>query len=318
MLTSTSVSVFSLLRRVFSRHLQWVLTLSILILSLEVNSFSNNIAPRNGYLHGYSATHAKSGACTNTGGSRLVLSYNNNNNHEHIINNNNANYNSTSSILPPSPIKTKRMVIGRPKSKPKSKSKRGMESITKTANILAKRIVHRGVAVTNNQLRLMHRLRIREREEQEQKQEQEQLKEQERMQQRQKENEKKQKSVKTMKDILDLQWSIDKNNQECDVTDILSCSTPCTTCRGHGRHICQFCKGVGYIDFGDIEGNGDGDGSGNSKKGFEDGTIGKKMEKKNGGHLGVECPVCDEDGEDTCKDCNGSGWIAKWKNGDDN
>lgn len=84
-----------------------------------------------------------------------------------------------------------------------------------------------------------------------------------------------------------------------------ACSTPCTTCRGKGVTCCQFCNGVGYIDFGMQE----------------RGTVGERMVSKQHGkkgvklglNAGVECPVCDENGDQVCADCNGSGWIANWR-----
>jgi hypothetical protein len=99
------------------------------------------------------------------------------------------------------------------------------------------------------------------------------------------------------KQNLELKWNIDQSNENCDTDDILSCSEPCEVCRGKGVVTCLFCQGHGYVDFGQqIKG-----------------TVGSRMEKRNGGHTGIECPICNEDGEMGCQKCNGSGWIALWK-----
>lgn len=102
---------------------------------------------------------------------------------------------------------------------------------------------------------------------------------------------------------LNLHWNIKSASDECDVQeDMLSCSEPCTQCRGKGVVECQFCHGVGFVDFGQQE----------------EGTVGGRMVRENGGFTGIHCPVCNEDGEQECFKCNGNGWIAKWKLKDDN
>ena len=154
--------------------------------------------------------------------------------------------------------------------------------IYRTSNILAKRIVHRGFATMGLQLR-----RQREKEQlEDQKKQKEQL-----------EVQKKKQKEESLKKNLEMKWDIAQINQDCNTEDRLSCSEPCETCRGKGVVTCQFCKGDGYVDFGQQT----------------KGTVGGTMEKKNGGHTGIECPVCNEDGEQGCQKCNGSGWIALWK-----
>ena len=93
---------------------------------------------------------------------------------------------------------------------------------------------------------------------------------------------------------LELHWSIQKANEDCDLEDITSCSEPCPDCRGTGLVICRFCDGVGYLDMGPQL----------------PGTIGKALLKD---RMGVECPVCNEDAEQVCETCMGSGWIANWR-----
>ena len=96
---------------------------------------------------------------------------------------------------------------------------------------------------------------------------------------------------------LELKWSITENTDDCDIEDISSCSDPCPHCRGTGYILCQFCGGVGYVDFGFAE----------------KGTVGETLVDHPNGRLGTECPVCNEHGEQKCPTCKGSGWIAKWR-----
>lgn len=103
--------------------------------------------------------------------------------------------------------------------------------------------------------------------------------------------------LENQKNNLELKWNIDKSNESCDADNLLSCSEPCEVCRGKGVVTCLFCQGHGYVDFGQQV----------------QGTVGGRMEKRNGGHTGIECPICNEDGEMACQKCNGSGWIALWK-----
>lgn len=146
------------------------------------------------------------------------------------------------------------------------------DGISRTCEILAKRIVHRGFATLGQQVR-----RQRAKAEMDVRREHQKLENQ--------------------KQNLELKWNIDKSNENCDTDDILSCSEPCEVCRGKGVVTCLFCQGHGYVDFGQQV----------------KGTVGSRMEKRNGGHTGIECPICNEDGEMGCQKCNGSGWIARWK-----
>lgn len=144
---------------------------------------------------------------------------------------------------------------------------------TKTSQHLANRIVNRGFATMGQQLR--------------------------RQQDKQRLEKKKQREREESKlRNLELKWKLE-TSEDCDTEDVLSCSEPCETCRGKGKVSCEFCKGVGFVDFGE---------------GYGRGTVGNRMEKKNGGKgTGIECPCCNEDGDTTCTKCNGSGWIAKWQ-----
>jgi hypothetical protein len=189
----------------------------------------------------------------------------------------------------------------------------GKDSIVRTSETLAKRIAHRGLAIAYRQFRLLQQLKLREQQEKLE-EEQDKIKKQEASSSMSTSVERhhgkvsesanpKSKSPQTAKENLELKWSIDKNTEDCDLEDMLSCSEPCTTCRGEGIRRCHFCNGHGYVDFG----------------AQNPGTIGKRMEKNNGGHTGIECPLCDDNGDQSCRDCNGSGWIAPWRkpNGDE-
>mmetsp|Transcript_8030 Transcript_8030/g.15126 ORF Transcript_8030/g.15126 Transcript_8030/m.15126 type:complete len:244 (-) Transcript_8030:85-816(-) len=146
------------------------------------------------------------------------------------------------------------------------------DGISRTCEILAKRIVHRGFAMLGQRYRRQQAKAEMDLQREIQK-------------------------LENKKQSLELKWNIDKSNENCDTDDILSCSEPCEVCRGKGVITCLFCQGHGYVDFGQQD----------------KGTVGSRMEKKNGGHTGIECPICNEDGEMGCQKCNGSGWIALWK-----
>jgi len=104
-------------------------------------------------------------------------------------------------------------------------------------------------------------------------------------------------SPKQMMKNIELRWSIEESNHDCDVEDISSCSDPCIQCHGIGTAECTFCSGSGYIDLG-VQ---------------EIGTMGDQLVKQNGGKTGIECPVCNENGDQVCSTCMGSGYIARWR-----
>jgi hypothetical protein len=104
-------------------------------------------------------------------------------------------------------------------------------------------------------------------------------------------------SPKQMMRNIELRWSIEESNNDCDVDDLSSCSEPCSQCRGEGTAECTFCTGSGYIDLGPQD----------------PGTMGDQLIRRNGGRTGIECPVCNENGDQICSKCMGSGWIARWR-----
>lgn len=144
--------------------------------------------------------------------------------------------------------------------------------IVQTSNTLVDMIQHRAFTVVNQQLR-RERLALQN---QEKKQREE---------------------MNRSKKNLELKWNIEKSNAEQEAgASTNHLSDPCETCLGKGKVLCAFCHGDGFVDFGKQEA----------------GTIGGTMVSKNGGRTHVECPVCDENGEQCCMKCSGSGWIAKW------
>jgi len=105
------------------------------------------------------------------------------------------------------------------------------------------------------------------------------------------------KSVEKVMSNIELRWNIDESEDGCDPEDASTCSDICDACGGKGVVDCHFCGGTGWIDFGDQI----------------PGTMGEKLVERNGGVQGTECPVCNDDCEQTCQKCMGSGWIARWR-----
>lgn len=105
------------------------------------------------------------------------------------------------------------------------------------------------------------------------------------------------KSVEKTMTNIELRWNIDKSEDECNPEDASTCSDVCDACEGKGVVDCHFCNGTGWIDFGEQI----------------PGTVGEKLVERNDGVQGTECPVCNDDCEQTCQKCMGSGWIARWR-----
>jgi hypothetical protein len=153
--------------------------------------------------------------------------------------------------------------------------------VTQTSDVLADMIMHRAFTVVNYQLRRERQLR---------KDQQKKLNEK-----KNREIERQEAIEKNAKKNLELKWNIQKSNDELEA-GVSNVSDPCEDCKGKGKVLCAFCQGNGFVDFGEQE----------------KGTIGGTMVSRNGGRTHVECPICDENGEQSCTKCSGSGWIARW------
>eukprot|EP00553_Chaetoceros_curvisetus_P001652 CAMPEP_0204631358 /NCGR_PEP_ID=MMETSP0717-20131115/22492_1 /ASSEMBLY_ACC=CAM_ASM_000666 /TAXON_ID=230516 /ORGANISM="Chaetoceros curvisetus" /LENGTH=265 /DNA_ID=CAMNT_0051648897 /DNA_START=219 /DNA_END=1013 /DNA_ORIENTATION=+ len=238
-----------------------------------------------------------------------------------------------------------------------------MGSIRHTSDVFAKRIASRGMATLGLYLQEKQK-------QQEQDEENEKTKDiaKEKAQTESKSNENvksntKSNSVPTrtvnadigtnttlIQQTLEMKWSIDESNENCDVMDpknIEQCAEPCTKCRGTGLVSCGFCNGFGYVDFGAQERGTigrrmmktmkqkrrkermlmrrDRDGAIRNVEGEEEEEEEDDEEDNINGTgegtntnigenetIGAECPVCDENGDQTCDECKGSGWIANW------
>lgn len=78
---------------------------------------------------------------------------------------------------------------------------------------------------------------------------------------------------------LQMQWELWENQEDCDLEDVRTCGSPCTTCRGGGHTVCRFCMGTKVVSL---------------------------LQSHS------KCPVCNVRGEEVCKSCRGSGWVAPW------
>merc|ERR1712154_482849 len=83
--------------------------------------------------------------------------------------------------------------------------------------------------------------------------------------------------------LLEMNWEMRETQENCDVNDISSCGLRCDECNGSGNKSCRFCKGDRQISFS----------KGNNK-------------------VLVDCPTCDQNGNEVCSKCCGSGWVARW------
>lgn len=153
--------------------------------------------------------------------------------------------------------------------------------VIQTSDVLADMIMHRAFTVVNYQLRRERQLK---------KDQQNKLNEK-----TNREIERQEAIAKNAKKNLELKWNIQKSNDELEA-GMSNVSDPCEECKGKGKVLCPFCQGNGFVDFGEQE----------------KGTIGGSMVSRNGGRTHVECPICDENGEQSCTKCSGSGWIARW------
>jgi len=83
--------------------------------------------------------------------------------------------------------------------------------------------------------------------------------------------------------LLEMNWEMRETEENCDIDDVLSCSLLCDECNGSGSKSCRFCKGDKQISFS----------KGNSR-------------------VLVDCPTCDQNGNEVCGTCCGSGRVARW------
>lgn len=101
------------------------------------------------------------------------------------------------------------------------------------------------------------------------------------------------KKMEKMRIRLEMQWQAAQAAEECDImNDPPSCgSEQCHTCKGKGTVPCRFCRGTGVLWMRTTTSSST---AGNSEEG-----------------VFQTCPIC-QSGMETCRDCKGTGWIAKW------
>jgi hypothetical protein len=118
---------------------------------------------------------------------------------------------------------------------------------------------------------------------------------------------------------LEMQWQMTEQTEDCDVYKPVSCGGErCTACDGAGSCRCRFCRGTGHIflQLPSVD---------SAPK-----TRGEQLqlqyeEQMFGGNLNsllqaqptsffASCNICQQKGHETCKVCQGSGWVAGWTN----
>ena len=116
---------------------------------------------------------------------------------------------------------------------------------------------------------------------------------------------------------FEMQWQMSKQSDDCDVYKPVSCGgKPCESCDGQGHRPCRFCRGTGFIYMqlpsASIEPRSMGE---QLKAQYEESVFGGNLNsllQQEPSSLYVSCNVCNQKRHETCRDCQGSGWIAEW------
>jgi hypothetical protein len=90
--------------------------------------------------------------------------------------------------------------------------------------------------------------------------------------------------VRSLRLRLEMQWQMTDAAENCDVYHPATCgSDPCPDCKGRGWNECRFCLGTTVL----------------------------WMRQPNDMSSFTTCSICQQ-GTETCKSCQGSGWISGW------
>jgi hypothetical protein len=99
--------------------------------------------------------------------------------------------------------------------------------------------------------------------------------------------------VRNLRLRMEMQWQMTEAAVECDVYNPPTCgSDPCQDCNGQGFNECRFCRGTTVLWMRQPPGGSEGDNN-KDKSSF------------------TTCNICQQ-GTETCRSCQGSGWVSGW------
>jgi DnaJ-class molecular chaperone len=110
-------------------------------------------------------------------------------------------------------------------------------------------------------------------------------------------------------------------SEECDVYKPISCGgNQCPSCQGKGTCPCRFCHGVGFIHMQLPAAASVPQCRGEQvrlqhEENMWGGSL-KSLLQVEASSSFLSCNICQQQGHETCKNCQGSGWIADWTNVD--
>jgi hypothetical protein len=104
-------------------------------------------------------------------------------------------------------------------------------------------------------------------------------------------------TITEMRNRLEIQWQIMIQDEECDVERPQTCGgRECASCHGTGSCPCRFCHGSGHIEL---------------RASSSSSSSSSSESQTNTQTFTVPCSIC-TNGHETCKACQGSGWVAEW------
>ena len=99
---------------------------------------------------------------------------------------------------------------------------------------------------------------------------------------------------------LEMNWTFQATADECDVYEPVTCgSNPCMTCRGAGQSSCRFCGGSRRIQLVSPH-----------RLPAGGATLESSLSESSTTCTSVMCNVCSGSGQEVCRECAGTGWIA--------
>jgi hypothetical protein len=104
---------------------------------------------------------------------------------------------------------------------------------------------------------------------------------------------------------LEMMWQQREAASECDVYEPVTCGGHvCLTCSGSGTSSCRFCRGTKFLYLPITHDH--------SVTHLDDTLPQVTKPSTSSSQPFVSCSICHASGVETCRSCQGSGWIADW------